>query len=135
MKLYTLAVAIHVVVAVAGIGLVGAIPLTARLARKRSDGLATSEASLGLLLLVTQISLAVVALSGVALDFTVAGAFHRMAWFKASIVLLVVAGLAHARARAALRRRSSLDGVERWGWVLTGAIALIAALMEIKPVL
>jgi hypothetical protein len=95
--LYVIAIAVHVVVAVVGIGLVGALPLTARLARQASDSPAGNERILGALLRATQFAFVVMLLTGVLLDLSAGGAFHRTGWFKASVGLLVVSGFAHDR--------------------------------------
>jgi hypothetical protein len=116
MQLYAVAIAVHVLVAVLGIGLVGAIPVTA------------------------QVGLLVMLLTGVLIDLSVAGAFHRTGWFKASIALFVVVGVSLGRARAALRpalapggvRRDAFGRVERWGWAMCASVALVTLLMQTK---
>jgi hypothetical protein len=139
--LYIVAVVIHVVVAVLAIGVVGAIPLTARIARLSAGGFAGSERALGVLLRIMQVGFAGMVLTGVLIDLSMSGAFHRTGWFKASIAVLVVIGFSHARARRALRsglapggsREAALTRVERWGWAMCAAIALVTILMQTKP--
>ena len=130
---YVVAIVLHVLTAVLAIGLVGAIPLTARVARQSSEQLAGAERLLGALLRATQIGFVAMLLTGVLLDLSAAGAFHRTVWFKASIAVLVVNGFAHARARAALRKRNDLALVERWGWAMCALVGLIVILMQVKP--
>ena len=67
MTLYLVAIAIHVVVAVLGIGVVGAVPLTARLARKGGT-LGSPEGLLGALLFAMQVGFFAMLLTGVLLD-------------------------------------------------------------------
>ena len=139
--LYVVAIAVHVVVAVVGIGLVGAVPLIARLARQATDSLPGSERILGALLRAMQIGFVLMVLTGVLLDVSAGGAFHRTGWFKASLGLLAVNGLAHTRARRALgrglapgeSRELALSRIERWGWTMCAVVALITVLMQIKP--
>jgi hypothetical protein len=131
--LYLVTVALHVVVAVLAIGLVGAIPLVARLARRSSPTWTGTDRLLGVLLRATQFGFLAMLLTGVLLDFSAGGAFHHAGWFRASVLLLVFTGLFHARARAALRRGNALHLVERWGWTMCGSIALITLLMQTKP--
>jgi hypothetical protein len=139
--LYMVAIAVHVVVAVLGIGLVGAVPLTARIVRRASGTLAGGTSVLGAILRALQVAFGAMVLTGVLLDVSAAGAFHRTTWFKASIVVLLVIGFSHARARAALRRglapggsqATALDEVERWGWAMCAAVAVITLLMQVKP--
>jgi hypothetical protein len=133
MMLYPLAVTAHVVVAVLAIGLVGAVPLTARLAARSAEPFAAARRLLGALLRSIQVGFSLMVLTGVLLDVSVAGAFHRTGWFKASMAALVLAGFTHARARAALRRGNGLAGVERWGWIMCASVALITILMQMKP--
>jgi hypothetical protein len=126
--LYAVAIAVHVLVAVLAVGLVGAVPLTARLARQSP---AAGETILRALLRALQIGLAVMLLSGVLLDFAVAGGYHHMRWFQASIVALVVLGVSLGRARAELRR-GALRRVEGWGWAMCASVAVITFLMQMK---
>jgi hypothetical protein len=140
MMLYVVAIAIHVVVAVLAIGVVGAVPLVARLARK--DGtMASPERLLGALLRVMQLGFFAMLLTGILLDVSMDGAFHRTTWFKVSIAVLAIIGFSHARARVALRkgfapgggREVALANVERWGWTMCAAVAVITLLMQMKP--
>jgi len=139
--LYTITITFHVVVAVVGIGLIGGVPLTARLARQGPGPHAESERVLGALLRATQIAFFAMVATGVLLDVSAHGAFHRAGWFQASIAVLAVNGLAHARARSALgkgsppggSREAALHRVERWGWTMCAAVAVITVLMQWKP--
>jgi hypothetical protein len=140
MMLYVVAIAIHVVVAVLAIGVVGAVPLVARLARK--DGtMGSPERLLGALLRVMQLGFFAMLLTGILLDVSMDGAFHRTTWFKVSIAVLAIIGFSHARARVALRkgfapgggREVALANVERWGWTMCAAVAVITLLMQMKP--
>ena len=130
--LHEIAIAVHVVVAVLAIGLVGAIPLTARWARQSPGPLAAPERILGALVRGVQLGALLMLLSGIALDFSVAGGFHSSGWFRASIVLLVIFGVFMGRARVALRR-GGLRQVEQWGWAMCAAVAVITILMQLKP--
>jgi len=139
--LYGVAIVVHVLTAVLGIGLVGAIPLTARSARRSSGELVGSGALLGTLLRAVQVGLLAMFLTGVLLDLSVAGAFHRAGWFRASILVFGILAFSLARARAALRRgsapggvrRDALERVERWGWAMCASVALLTTLMQTKP--
>ena len=132
--LHGFAIAVHVVVAVLAVGLVGAIPLTARLARRFAGQLPAAEGILGALVRSVQLGLFVMLLTGVVLDFSVAGGYHRMAWFRASIAVLVFLGFCLGRARAALRTHE-LGRVEAWGWAVCASVAVITTLMQLKPLL
>jgi hypothetical protein len=122
-----------------GVGLVGAIPLTARLLRGAAG--TGGERLLDVLLRSTQLALVAMALTGVLLDLSVAGAFHRTAWLRISIVVFVAIGFSVGRARATLRKArasgqvqdEALARVERWGLVMCVGVALITLLMQTKP--
>jgi hypothetical protein len=124
------------------IGLVGPIPPTARVARRSKGQIEGRERILGALLRAIQVGLFAMLLTGVHLDVSAWGAFHRTGWFKASIAVLAVIGVSLARARAALRRGFALGGVrddalgrvERWGWAMFASVALVTILMQMKPV-
>jgi hypothetical protein len=141
MMLYVVAIALHVVVAVLAIGLVGAVPLTARYARTSEGPLGGIERVLGALLRAMQVGFLAMVVTGVLLDLSPVGPFHGHGWFKASMVLLLLIGLSHVRARAALRKgfgpggapEIALRRVERWGWIMCAAVALITFLMQAKP--
>jgi hypothetical protein len=141
MMLYAVAVVGHVLIAVLAVGLVGAIPLTARLARASDGAMAGIEKVLGALLRAVQVGLVVTLLTGGLLDLSAAGAFHRTAWFQVAIALFVILGGALGRARAALRRgfapgglrENALAHVERWGWTMCALVAVIVTLMQLKP--
>jgi hypothetical protein len=130
--LHGIAIALHVVVAVLAVGLVGAVPLTARWARQSPDPIAGSGGILAALLRAIQLGLLLMLVTGVALDWSVAGGFHRMGWFKASMVVLVLIGVCLGRARAALRG-NALRRVEQWGWAMCASVAAITVLMQMKP--
>ncbi len=129
MSAFSLLLALHVAVAVAGTGLSGAIPLGARAARRAGTDAPPGFRSL---LAYNRAALALMLLSGVALEILAHGAFHATGWFQISFALLVVAGFAVARCQRALRRRA-FDAIERWGWTAVIAVSCIAVLMVLKP--
>ncbi len=144
--LYSVAIAIHVLVAVTGVGLVGAIPITARIMRvagprAESGSPGSGERTLGALLLATQLAFVLMVVTGLLLDVSMAGAFHRTTWFQVSIAVLLGVGFSHARARAHLRSASAAGGhrdaalgrVERWGIVMCVGVGALALLMQVKP--
>jgi hypothetical protein len=138
--LYVVAQLLHVLAGVLIIGLVGAVPLTARLARTSSVQLTGTERILGALLRALQVGVVTMLLTGALLDILAAGAFHRTAWFKASVALLALIGVSLWRARTALRRgfapggarESALRRLEQWGWTMFAAVALITILMQTR---
>jgi hypothetical protein len=143
--LYPITLALHAIVAVLGMGLVGAIPIVARSGRTTDDrSWPVADAKVRLLdalFRATRWSLVAMGVTGILMDFEVGGAFHSSTWFRAAGVLFVLLGFSHARARAALRGGLAAGGasdaflgrVERWGWAMCGLLALIVVDMEIKP--
>jgi len=134
-NLHRMLLSLHVVIAILGLGQLGAIVLTARIARR------TGETAPGLarMLSTTQISSVAMLSTGVLLEVVAATGYHRGLWFRASGVLLLLALFSQARARVALRRAGqgasraqALADVERWSLTACGLVATIAVLMEIK---
>lgn len=111
MSAYSLLLAFHAVVAVLGVGQLAA------LARTGSDAL----------FLPVRIALALMFISGAALEYVGGGAWHTFLWFRASVGLLVVTGVLLVFAKRNDRRRRTLS------WICCALIAIITALMELKP--
>jgi hypothetical protein len=130
------ALVVHAIVAFVGVGLVGAIPVVARFAR-RGDGGLSHATVLGALLRYAQGSLVIAGLSGVVIEFATGGAFHSSTWFRGSFALFLFVGFAQGQARRALRKGADAEGalrrVERWGWTMCVAASAIAVLMVLKP--
>lgn len=136
MSLYGIVVALHVVVAVVGIGMLGAIPLGARVARRAGAELATLQPIYVSLYRITGVSLLVMLLTGVVLDVLVSGIHHERGWFQAAFVLWFLTGMLHGRASLAIRqglagklsRARALGRVELFGW-----LGSVLVLMKLKP--
>jgi hypothetical protein len=135
--LFVAALVVHAIVAFAGVGLVGAIPIVARFARHGDRGLSQETTVLGALLRYAQGSLVIVGVSGVVIEFATGGAFHSSPWFRGSVALFLFVGFAQGQARRALRKgteaQATLRRVERWGWTMCVAASAIAVLMVLKP--
>jgi hypothetical protein len=138
--LYFVTLALHVIVAVLGVGLLTAIPVTAASARRAKLALSSVDV-LDRFFRYTQWSLAGMLVTGACIELSTGGAFHGTTWFRGSFALLVFVGFSHARARAAFRRglasgadpAETLRRVERWGWVMCATVTAIVVLMELKP--
>jgi hypothetical protein len=135
--LFVAALVVHAIVAFVGVGLVGAIPIVARFARRGDAGLPHEATVLGALLRYAQWSLVIVGVSGVVIEFATGGAFHSSPWFRGSVALYLFVGFAQGQARRALRKgtepQATLRRVERWGWTMCVAASAIAVLMVLKP--
>jgi hypothetical protein len=144
MSLFALILSVHAISAVLGVGLLGAIPITAAFVRRRGPAAAGESALIATLLRYTLANLVIVGLSGVLLEVAARGAFHSALWFQGSVALYLVLGFSHGRARRALRKGlgagadpgttlASMQSVERWGWAMCTAAGGIALLMVVKP--
>lgn len=139
-SLYTTVLALHVVVAVLGLGLIAAVPLVVAAGRRQGRTAAEVAAVLTPLLRYSGISLGVLLLTGAILDVAVGGALHERWWFRGSALLLFVTGALHGMTRRALRGALAapaseplLRHVERLAYAMCLVIAAIVVLMEAKP--
>jgi hypothetical protein len=139
MTLYAVAIAIHVVTAILGLGQLAGIVV---LASATSGQIPVGDGgwtSLGRLARGTRASAIVMLLSGVLLEYAANGAFHEQWWFRLSFAGLLAIGVINARMCSALGKRASVGDRRTLKGVLQGAItmctltAAIAVLMELKP--
>jgi uncharacterized membrane protein len=138
MSSYTIWISLHVLVAVLGVGQLGAVAIIASSARRAGTTIAHASTWLGPLLRTTRISLAAAVVTGGLTNFSAGGAFQHQRWFHVSVLLLILTFVLHRRASAALRRAevdalAALRRVERTGWSMCGIMAVITVLMEAKP--
>jgi|1186.fasta_scaffold1191427_1 hypothetical protein len=132
---------LHVLVAVLGVGTIGALPLAARGARHAALAPSTLAVWLLPLVLTARISLFLAFASGALLDYASHGAFHEALWFRISGLLLVLTAICLARAKAALTHTLSgrldapiaLRRIEAWGFTSVSTVACIVLLMEWRP--
>jgi hypothetical protein len=135
LSLFTAALALHVLAAILGVGpvVVMAIvssrgPASGELAIERRELLASLNRwvsrALGLMLL-----------TGVVIEIGAGGSFHASGWFRASVLLLVVAGAVNWFTRRRLRVEVSegIRSVARASWFMCGLVAVITLLMTIRP--
>src|SRR5262245_22388731 len=141
MSMYTVAVVVHVVVAVLGVGQLGAIAVAASAARRSSVAEPQAATWLGLLLRYTRWSLAAMFATGIWIDLAAGGVYRHAWWARLSAALMVVAFLLLRRALG-LVSRVAPDGseapipllrLERTAWSMCAIVGLITILMEAKP--
>jgi hypothetical protein len=139
MNLFTLALSVHVVTAILGLGQVmGTIVLASSLEPGAPVGPAVLRA-LRRLARGTSWALALMLLSGVLLEYASGGSFHDTWWFRVSFFLLLALGGLQGRSRSVLNRldaandRRHLRGVVGIAFTMCGIVAVVAILMEIKP--
>jgi uncharacterized membrane protein len=141
MNVYLVALVTHVLVAILGLGSVVSVALMAAMVRRTGRGAAEASVWIRPLLRVSAFSLAGMLLTGVVMISYAGGAFHRAWWLRSSVLLLVVTGALHARARRALKAepasehdaRLAIQRVERIAYAMSFLIATITVLMELKP--
>jgi hypothetical protein len=140
-RLFTPILALHVVVAVLGLGSILSVALVSAASRRSERGLIDIASSLASLLRFSAVSLGVMLVTGILLDVAVRGAFHERWWFRGSAILLVLTGALHARARrtvtrsagATTGREAVLRRIERLAYGMSVLIAAITVLMEVRP--
>lgn len=130
--MYTLAIVLHVMVAILGVGQVGAVAIAATSVRRAGISLPPGGGPLAPLLRWTRVSLGLVVLTGIAMNVLVRGAYQGAWWLRLSFLLTVVVFLLVRGAGSALRE-GAWPRVERYAWAACGVVAAIAALMEAKP--
>jgi hypothetical protein len=142
MSAYTLAVVVHVVVAVLGVGQLGAIAVAASAARRSGAAEPQAATWLGLLLRYTRWSLAAMFATGIWIDLAASGVYRHAWWARVSAALMVVAFLLLRRALGLVSRVAAADGseapipllrLERTAWSMCAIVGLITILMEAKP--
>ena len=135
MTLYQLAISVHIVTAILGLGQVAAIAVLA----SSTSVQAGSWAALTRLSRGTSWSLGIMMLSGVLVEYALGGPFHDTWWFRLSFLGVVLLGAINGRMGRGLRKRESagdertLNGVVRSAWIMCAITAVIAVAMEIKP--
>jgi hypothetical protein len=135
---YAVAISIHVVTAILGLGQVAAIAVVAGSAAVMSAD-SPSWTALQRLVVGARSSLVVILLSGAFIEYVSGGAFHAAWWFRLSFFGLLALGACTGAVGRTLRRRAAL-GNERArqrvvliAWVMCALTASIAVLMELKP--
>ena len=140
-RLFLPILVLHVVIAVLGLGSILSVALVAAATRKAGPGAVHVSVALAPLLRLSAICLGAMFVTGILMDASVAGAFHGQWWFRGSAVLLVLTGALNGQARRVVRRglgpdaggEAAVRGVERLAYGMSALIAVIAALMEVKP--
>ena len=140
-SLFTLALVLHVLVAVLGLGSILSIAVIAVMGRRGRRDPIDVLPWLRPLLRLSTVSLVAMLGTGVILDLAAKGGFHEFWWFRASALLLVAAGALNGRARRivqlgfAQKAESgvALQRVERLAYAMCGFVAGITILMEVQP--
>src|SRR5258708_19302716 len=107
MTLYPVALSIHVVTAILGLGQVAGIAILVSSAQAEAPVAPATWTALGRLARGTTWSLALMLLSGALIDYSVGGAYHEASWFPLSFFLFLVLGSINRRTRRPLRNREA----------------------------
>jgi len=135
MSPYLVALVIHVVTAVLGLGLVTAVVLVAGTTAVPSD------ARIGLIRKLARggsLTMAVMVLSGIAIVGAAHGTGADAGWFRASMVLMVLAGACLGLVQRSLRRagaapEQAITSAGRFGAIACACLGVIVVLMQAKP--
>jgi hypothetical protein len=139
MTLNAVALSIHVVTSILGLGQVAGIAVLASSMPAGASALPSIWTALQRLARGATWSLPVMLLSGALLEYSVAWGHHTEWWFRLSFVLFLALGALLGATRRALRRLDSatdagpLQGVARRAWAMCAVVAIIAFLMAAKP--
>jgi hypothetical protein len=139
MTLYAAVRLVHVIVAVLGTGTIAAIAIVAHKARAQPAGLSASP--LPALVRWASVSLVLMLITGIWIDFEMHGVFHHALWFRAAMFGLVLTGgtLAVLRRQLAsgLRGRlapeRALFRVTTLAVIASALVLAIVVLMERRP--
>jgi hypothetical protein len=102
-RLFIPTLVLHVVVAVLGLGSIASVVIIAAAARRSHHNTSEIFSWLSPLLRFSAVSLAVLLVTGILLDFAAQGAFRHLWWFRASTLLLLATGALHGQGRRAVR--------------------------------
>jgi hypothetical protein len=132
MSLYQIALGVHTLVAVLGIGQVLALVVLAGEARAGSSGLPVSLSLMGKLARIVGISLGLQLLSGLAVMIPTRGAYAAAWWFRIAFLLFIVLGALNGMLQGAVRKQA-LARLPTLAWTMVGITAVIVWLMAVKP--
>jgi hypothetical protein len=136
---YEIAIVLHVIVAILGVGQVTGLTVVAAVARRSPPPSAAIWTALKRLARGASWSLLVMLLTGLWLEVLAGGVHGRSVWFPAAVVLFFVCGALLGMTQRSLRRgevagdASVLSGVATRGGIVCALVAIIAALMQLKP--
>jgi uncharacterized membrane protein SirB2 len=125
--MYLIALVVHVVSAVLGVGQVLGLAFAASAAQPDAALLKTLAQT-------TRWSLVVMLLSGVAMMAITQGAYGHARWLQASVAGFLIIGFLMGQVFRALKAQS-YGRVRTLALVTTGLVAVVVALMEAKPTL
>ena len=138
MTIHAIALSVHILTAILGLGQIAAMTSLVS-APAESTGGAPPWRALQRLATTSSWSLAVMLLSGLALEYSVGWGYHGFWWFRLSFLGLLALGAILGRTRRTIRKNASstdgraLQGVRRAVWAMCALVAIITVLMVAKP--
>lgn len=139
MTMYQVALALHVITSILGVGQVVGIAVLASAASAHGPAGSAHWVALQRLTRGTTGSLVMMLLTGGWIEMASGGGYHETWWFRISFALLLVLGAIAAGIRRSLRRREAagerhaLQQIVRRAWAMCAITACVAALMAVKP--
>jgi hypothetical protein len=139
MSLFAIALTIHVLTAILGLGPVVAMAFAS--ARRPTDVTLAEElrALIGRLSTWTAAALGVMLVSGMLIELGSRGSFHQTWWFRISFVFLFAMGAVNGQVRRRLRgidparTADALRAVSTLTWTMLALVALVTVLMINRP--
>ena len=138
MSLFAVALTIHVLAAILGLGPIVAMAFAS--ARRPAEApLAELRALMMRLSTWTSLGLGTLLLTGVLIEAASGGSFHGTWWFRLSFLLLIVLGALNGQVRRKLRRldvaraADGLRSVSTLLWSMLAIVVVIAVLMTDRP--
>jgi hypothetical protein len=132
MNLYQVALGVHTLVAVLGIGQVLALVMLAGEARAGGGGQPVSLSLMTKLARIVGISLGLQLLSGIAVMIPTHGAYAAAWWFRIAFLLFIVLGAFNGMLQRAVRTQA-VARLPMLAWTMVGITAVIVWLMAVKP--
>jgi hypothetical protein len=138
MTIHAVALCIHVLTAILGLGQIAAMTSLVS-APAESTGSGPLWRALQRLATTSSWSLAVMLLSGLALEYSVGWGYHGFWWFRLSFLGLLALGAILGRTRRTIRKNASspdgraLQAVRPAVWAMCALVAIITVLMVAKP--
>jgi hypothetical protein len=139
MNLFALAICVHAIIAILGLGQVLATALLATSMRREEPVAPTMWSALQRLVRGTSWAIGLMLLSGVLVEGASGGMYHETLWFRLAFFQTILLGALNGFGRRALRNvdpstpAKPLRRVSLSAWIMCALIADITVLMELKP--
>ena len=138
MNIYTLTVALHVIIAVLGVGQLTALGVVAARENAAPDAAKVALRTLGNLTTGVTGSLVAMLVTGLAAEWLSGWAYHGTWWFRIAFLLFLLVGACAGGVRKTLRGGDADPGkalarIRALAGIMVGLTAVIVALMQLTP--